>query len=107
MLINQVKKETLHRENEKGVKKEFFEFKSPSKEMCKESKGKLILDKYKEEFFFFWKLGYQNGRGFLIWNGCQNSGFQNGVLLVFKHGFGNDFITRISISFLSDFHDLK
>ena len=43
LLINQVNKETLHCENEKGAKEESFEFKSPLKETCKEFKGKLIL----------------------------------------------------------------
>ena len=59
LLVNQVKKETLHCENEKWAREECFKFKSPLKETCKESKGKFILAKYEKEFF--WKLGYQNG----------------------------------------------
>ena len=37
-LFNQVKKKTLHCDNEKRTKEEFFEFKSPLKETCKKSK---------------------------------------------------------------------
>ena len=59
------------------------------------------------EEFFLENGSFYNRRGFLIWNGYQNGGFQNGILLVIKNGFENDFIIRISTSFLSDFYGSK
>ena len=56
LLINQVKKEILHCENEKREKEESFKFKSPLKETCKESKLDLILAKYGDEYFLKTKL---------------------------------------------------